>query len=350
MDFASRIAAKKNLQAAVNGNGHATATSPTVPAPSGSAVQSVAQANGAAPAAPAAAAPVAPAASVAAPAAASVSAPLPHGLTPPPWAFAGCTACGGLGFTTRGNPCRICDIKASEGGRPTSLQFTIEPLGDGRAAWASNASSTQDLSGISPMTAEAAKGQHPAVKADERVAPPAPAPAPAAPALAAPAPAAPAPAAPAAAPAAPAPATPAAPAPATPAAPAAPALPLAVPPAEIDEEDAAKGRGRPRKGFILLINCAPIRGHGRPNSGRGVRYLSEVLVRYGQALAEASQAESYYDLDAFARRDAMAKVAVRMAEEFGADLVVASTLSPDEKALVAALRPYAGMEIVGGEF
>ena len=84
----------------------------------------------------------------------------------------------------------------------------------------------------------------------------------------------------------------------------------------------------------------------RSGSGRNVIYLSEVLKTYGDQMAAQSGAASYYALEAFARRDAICSAAPQMAEAFKTDIVVAETDSPDMKALIAALRPLAGMEIV----
>lgn len=67
-------------------------------------------------------------------------------------------------------------------------------------------------------------------------------------------------------------------------------------------------------------------------------------------MAIDNKAASFYDLDAFARRDALSAYAPKLAEEFAADIVVASmvgTGQSDLKVLLEAIRPFAGMEVIG---
>ena len=107
---------------------------------------------------------------------------------------------------------------------------------------------------------------------------------------------------------------------------------------------ATKGRGRPKKGFALLINCGPYRNTG--GAGRKVHYLEEVLAILGQKMAEAADVESFYDIDAFTRRDQLAKVAPTVAEEFANEIVMVTGLGSgqsDMRVLVDALKPYAGL-------
>lgn len=239
----------------------------------------------------------------------------------PPWANPACVACGGLGFNSNGKPCRICDAKAKLAGRLPSVEFIIEPMGDGTVFWQHRTDDT--IAGQSPLTPEAAAGKATPVKAEEKVATE----------------------------------TVTAPPPVEPPAPPeeAEAPTEAEQPAEGDTVDAkarsATGKaGRPKKGFTLCINCQPGKGISRQGSGRFVHYLHDVLGRYGKLMAAEAKVESYYDINAFDRRDALAKAAEAIAEEFGTDIVVASGVSAgqsDMRALLDAIRPFAGLEITG---
>ena len=59
-------------------------------------------------------------------------------------------------------------------------------------------------------------------------------------------------------------------------------------------------------------------------------------------MAEVAGVGSYYNLDAFKRRDGMAAAAAGIAEEIaGVDLLCDREMTPDERALVSALKPFA---------
>ena len=289
------------------------------------------------PAVPAAAVPVATPVAVAAPAAAEVPAPAPvvavAAAVPapsngaPPWADPNCKACKAGGFNTKGIPCRICDMSATARGVPQSSAFLLTADGQGNIYWQNN--ENDQHSGLSPLPVQTAP------VAAQVATDPVPAPAPVVEAAPAPAPVVETPAVEAAPVAAPA----AAAAPAAEAAPAAAAAP---------DKGTVKSAGRPKKGFILCINCSPVKGQLRSGSGRSVIQLSEVMHAYGAQMAATAGAASFYALDAFARRDALAAAAEAISEEFGTDMVVGYTDSPDMKAFIGAMRPLAGMEIVGG--
>lgn len=110
---------------------------------------------------------------------------------------------------------------------------------------------------------------------------------------------------------------------------------------EIEEVEAPavdppkKKRGRPRKAFTLAINCAPVRGTS------AIKHLDQVFRDMAQALAEAHEKESYFQLNAFQRRDQLAQRASEIAESLGKDIYLVCPDSPDMKAFVDALRPYA---------
>lgn len=231
-------------------------------------------------------------------------------MAPPPWAHADCMACGGSGFDSSGNICRICAHKTKNAGG--SLAYSLESLGDGLIAWVN---SDTGESGISPL----ASAETP-VKASEKsktVEPP----------------------------------------PAPPAAPAAPAAPPEPEDGDEDdeEEDEPKSNGkvgRPKKGYILCINCAPTRPTPgqRKGSGRYVHHLAEILEELKPQIAEAVGVDSFYDIEFFHRRDIFYKRGEEIAALFKTDIVVAENLanSPsDLKHLCEAIRPYAGMVIHG---
>lgn len=94
-------------------------------------------------------------------------------------------------------------------------------------------------------------------------------------------------------------------------------------------------------GFRLFINSMP-------SGGQFVDAL-QVLAAEGRELAEAQGVSSYYDLDAFKRRDALAAHAAEIAAELDGQDVVAIGGGQDLKALVEALRPMAA-EVIQGVF
>lgn len=106
-------------------------------------------------------------------------------------------------------------------------------------------------------------------------------------------------------------------------------------------------RGRPRNGFILLINAAPCRAP----QGRATTILSEVIQEVGAELARGAGVESFYadapNWNAFKRRDALCQAAPRIAVLLGGDFVIASGADPDTKALITALEPLADVVIRG---
>lgn len=232
--------------------------------------------------------------------------PTPGGdadAAPPPWAKADCMACNGTGFDSGGNICRICSHKVIKAGG--TMNYSLEPLGDGLVAWVNNDAGE---SGISPLASAGTP-----VAATERKTTPTPPPA-------------------------------------------------AEKPEEPDEDDEddedekpskSNGKvGRPKKGFVLCINCAPTRPTPgqRQGSGRYVHHLVEILEELKPQLAEAQGVDSFFDIDFFTRRDLFAKNAEEISALFRTDIVVVENLanSPsDIKHLCEAIRPYAGMVIHG---
>lgn len=279
-----------------------------------------------------------PAAPAPAPAPAPQAAPqINQTPAPPPWAIQGCGACNGLGFNSHGHPCRICDTYCRERGQPASDQFNIQPTGNGYVFW-----TTKDglYGGYAPLP----NGQAP-VQADARVSmqPPPPA-----------APAAPAPVAPMPMPVGAPPAPHNVPPPAA----AAPTAPPPPPPApggrkkkDDDEEEGAEGNvgGRPKKGPLVCVNCGPVRG----TTSRGdrsvvpfVRLLGEIQQEIitenlrQQPPTPGQPPYTWYDLDPFKRRDALAKMGPRAMEIVGTRILVCEgigTGASDAKALLDAI-------------
>jgi hypothetical protein len=243
----------------------------------------------------------------------------------PPWSDPGCKACEGRGFNSNGHPCRICDVTASKRGVPDSNQYIIEPVGEGRFVWES-----RNGSGAGASPTPSAKHE---VKSQERVAEqptPAPTPAPAPTPTPAPTPA-------------PAPAPTPAPAP--------------VEQGEPTLKNFTGSPGRPKRGFILCVNCQPTRGQEKKmGNGRYVHYLHKILDEIGSMMVEEARKgnsgiEHITDIDVWQRRDKIAQVGQAIADDFGTDIVVAdgiSTAQSDLRTLFDAIRPYAGMEIHPG--
>jgi hypothetical protein len=100
------------------------------------------------------------------------------------------------------------------------------------------------------------------------------------------------------------------------------------------------GAGRPKASFTLCRGCIPIRGMRRTT------LLADLLQEWGQNLAEARGEDSYWNLNAFQRRDFLREAAAELAAEIKGRIVLAhGRLGPDEQALYDALAPYASTEI-----
>lgn len=233
----------------------------------------------------------------------------------PPWAMPGVGVNGGIGFNQNGDPDRVSSYKAKAAGLPTPEMFDLTPVGDGTIYWeGKNGTPAEGMSGLSPLSPEYQPGQEIEVQEKTDAASPPPQPE---------------------------------------AAQEGSEEPEAAETPSVAEAVTAtpsRGRGRPKKGFTLLINCAATSGHEKPGSGRHVYNLSEVLAKLGELMASEAKVGSFYDLDAFSRRDAIAARAEQLATEvFANDIVSAcgvGTGMTDLKALVDALRPLAGMVIV----
>ncbi len=96
-----------------------------------------------------------------------------------------------------------------------------------------------------------------------------------------------------------------------------------------------KKRGRKKKTFSLAINCIPVRGRGQ------VKDLSEVFKDLGKKLAEDKGKNSYYELNAFDRRDMLAIAVEEIVEILEGNTYIVRPDDPDLRAFVDVLRPYA---------
>lgn len=312
---------------------------------------------------PAAAQPATPAPAPAAPAAAPAQAD--DGFTVPPWTNDQCQACkdehgNNTGFSTIGEPCRICDMFSKQAGGKTSADFDLTMTPEGVCVWQEK---NGDLVGQSKLP-QHRDGEAPAARPETPPAaskPAAPAEQPPAPnvvrhtaqsALSALAKAKQQPAAPAEEPAK-------SEQPEQPPQDAQeaqePAQKTADPIVAFMGGEKVRMKGTPvlggmpdaeksKKAFCLAINIESSAGkHATVD-------LHEAFSRYTQALAEAAGVESWWDISAFDRRDMLSKAAPLFAEEFGTKIVTVSgvgTGETDLSALVTALRPLASTVLVG---
>lgn len=289
-----------------------------------------AKAQGGAPAAPATPAPAINSGGLQTAAAPSPPAAAPEGERPrAPWHVEGCTACKDnkvLGFSTKGTPCRICNNTRAKAGQETADAYEITPAAEGgQVTW-----KRRDGAGA-PASAAAAPAAP--AKVDKPTPPAEPAPAAAAPS-------------PPAAPPAPAVVVAATP-PTSP-----PDVPLESDEA-IPEGDApaaaARGRGRPKAGFTLLVNCRP----GKGFSGRTL-YLSEILAAHMKVVEQhpkfggsVEAPKNFWSLNAFDRRDALVQQAPAIAEALGTSVLVVDTDLLEARAVLDALRGFPCREVVG---
>ncbi len=101
------------------------------------------------------------------------------------------------------------------------------------------------------------------------------------------------------------------------------------------------GRGRPKKGFTMV--------YGVVKRGKGtIIDLSQVMQERGAALAEEWNAGSFWAIDAFKRREALAHKAEEIAESFGPGIVMVSSDQRDLLDFAAALEPFAATVYVSG--
>lgn len=222
----------------------------------------------------------------------------------------------GLGFTKKGEICAQSSARAEKNGLPTPDMFELEPMGDGTVTWVGKDDTpVEGLQGRSPFSIDAVPSEEetPEEAAQEET--------------------------------------------------------EETSQEETQEEtseeteeetsqeedDAVKEAltippGRAKKSFLLAINCVPYGYKGNKGGGRFVYDLHQIARNLQDIMAEDFGVESYFDINFFERRDALMKHAPKLAERFGTDIVFVSdygTGESDMKALVEALKPYAGTIIRG---
>lgn len=208
-----------------------------------------------------------------------------------PWADPSCKACQGSGLASNGGPCRPCELSAKKRGILAS-DFQLEAIegairvcrGDVLVAQVPVTSAVTARDNTKPVAA-------PKEKALAKAAPPAESPA---------------------------------------------------RPSKAEQADDGKAkRGRPGKGFTLLYGVVK-RGKGTPID------LQQILQQYGALLANEWNGASYWTLDPFKRREALAHKAQEIAEGFGTSVVMCSSDQRDLLDFAAALEPFAGTVMVAG--
>jgi hypothetical protein len=92
-------------------------------------------------------------------------------------------------------------------------------------------------------------------------------------------------------------------------------------------------------GFTLFINCIPL--------GEDYIDAADLLNKEGRELAVELKSTSYYELDPFKRKDALASKAEIVASSLKGMNVVALGSSHELKSYLDALRPFAARVVVG---
>lgn len=227
-----------------------------------------------------------------------------------PWAFADCKACNGKGINSQGNPCKACETIRKRRGESTVNDFDVWHNEAGELCWkakvageapaAPKAESTEAemLAQTKPIQTTVAPPEviegkaaivaEPKVKRQKAAKQVKPETSPA-------------------------------------------------PEPTVPQEPQQSAQG-----FRLFINAMP--------AGSAVMVdAASVLHLEGSEMAREFEAPSFYDLDAFKRRDMLASAAMEIAKDLEGKDVVAIGGGQDLKALVEALRPLA-REVVQGVF
>lgn len=269
------------------------------------------------------------------------TASLPEGFSLPPWASPTCPACKGIGFNTKGAPCKICDLHAVKAGKKQSSAYELE-MDAGTCVWVEKGTDNCGMSYVTgqapaPVVAvtktESAQSQVNTAIVEKVLAEQAPA------------------------------TTPASVAPeATTTSAVIPAkrkrrtkaemeaARASMTPEQIKADVAAEvaevaevGDEAPATGLVLAINCA----YTTAGDNFEVLDVAEVFKHYSAALAKSQNVARYYELDPFKRRDALAQIGAAIADEIGDAFVLCNTSTPDVKAFVDALKPFAKMVLHG---
>jgi hypothetical protein len=104
-----------------------------------------------------------------------------------------------------------------------------------------------------------------------------------------------------------------------------------------------EARGRKALGISILIGAVQFKGPERPTL-----MAQELLARLGAELAKDMGAASYWELDAFKRRDRLKQRSAEIAESLGRTvLLVPGVRDPDVDSLVSSLITHADVVIEG---
>lgn len=235
--------------------------------------------------------------------------------TPPPWTNPSCTVCSGRGINPKtAKPCRMCLAKTGMGSRVTDDNVVFDPE-TGKAYWGFEGEEGEvELPGaMAQAKPEASKPVEEPEPEPEQEQGPEPEP------------------------------EQEAPAPRNQQATAPPAGVSAATEGRVNltmsgtPGDTSVAKGRKAKSFTICIGCAPL---GVPKGG--LIQLESIVAIYGGQLADQQGVSSYYELDAFKRRDRLCQIVPQIIEQIGKDYVlVPRQPSPDAAALLSAITPYA---------
>ena len=260
------------------------------------------------------AAATAPASPSVAPAAASTAGKVIVEVTPP-WAFAGCQACGGTGVSpSKGTPCGACALISERTGKPTPSRFKTWIDTDGKFRWA-EAEGVKPASAPTPAAAVSQAETTPAAEAPAKPKRGRPTNAERAARAAAEA-----------------------------------AKPVEVEVKALDPAAVAEAVGAPeaapdlvgaaafKPARLLMIDVALVAALVK---NLHVEDASAILHREGTELAKAMGVPNYYNIDAFKRRDAIASQAQNIVESLPHGcIVISNDKSPDVLSMVAAMKPF----------
>jgi len=272
-----------------------------------------------------------------------------------PWAFPGCTACSTgphPGLNTQGEPCRICDGNQAQARGITSGMYQVLPDGQGGITYQVRPEYQAAIQGLGAPLSGVVHKMAPNATVQTLEAPAQPQAATAAPVAQQPQPTS--------APGFPMPMQPQ-PQPGPTSAPTfpapAPQQPIAQPqptqttgttqvagfvhtsaPVEQPEAKDSPDNGK-AKAFVLYINTTSTKFA----TSRKVVDLNQLFGKYAEMLVSARKAESYYKLDVWERRDAMAaSIGYIIDKEFPANaLAVGVASDPEVTSFISALRPLA---------
>lgn len=245
--------------------------------------------------------------------------------TPPanamPWAHPGCKACKGTGIhPTEKRPCKGCRSTRMVTKQPTDESFDITWNADGSISWKAKegvvvpnqaapagtapviAPVTAPVQGVVPTVTEPVekKVAKPRGKKAEQIA-------------------------------------------ADVQAPAAPA-PTVQAQADAEQVAASIQEDAARQGLPLILLCG-VFPEKLPAYYRAVS-MADVFAEAAGLVAEAS-GKPFFEINAFERRDALAKMAPELADRLKAIVLVCPRSTPDVDALVQALKPHAGIVLAG---